>query len=107
MRRHVKPEQETAGGPVIAVTAAENLIGEIELQRIEPAVFLDMGLVRIGSDRDPLRRQRHLRGGDVAQLQKRAEEVAVASHEAYAQAGQVRARSTVVAEYRFPNNIRR
>src|SRR5262249_6518449 len=87
----IEPQQEAARRPAIAITAAENLVGEVELQLVEPLVLLDMGLVRIGGDRHPLRRQRHLRRGDIAQLKEGVEEVAVACHEAYAQTWQVRA----------------
>ena len=59
--------------------------------RVEPAVLLDVGLVAVGRDRDLLRRHRHLRRGDVAQLEEAGEEAAVAGREADAQAGQVRA----------------
>src|SRR5262245_7625164 len=41
----VEPEQEAASRPAIGVAAAEYLIGEIELQRIEAAVLLDMSLI--------------------------------------------------------------
>ena len=43
-----------------ALTAAENLVGEVKLQLVEPLVLLDMGLVCISGDCHPLRRQRHL-----------------------------------------------
>src|SRR6266581_7665225 len=91
MLRDVEPQQETAGWPAIAITAAENLVGEVKLHLIEPLVLHDMGLVRIGGDRHPLCRQRHLRGGDIAQLKEGTEEAAVARHEAHPQTRQVRA----------------
>src|SRR5450755_1060205 len=43
--RHIEPDAESAGGPDVAVAVAENLVGEIELDAVEPAVFLDMRLV--------------------------------------------------------------
>src|SRR5262249_40269640 len=82
---------KAAGWPAIAISAAKNLIGEIELQLVEPLVLLDMGFVRVSGDRHPLRRQWHLRGGDIAQLKKCAEKAAVAGHEAHPQTWQVRA----------------
>src|SRR5262249_19662735 len=61
MRRAVEPEQEAARGTMIAIAAAEDLVGEIELECIEPPVVFHMGLVAIGCNGDPLRRDRHLR----------------------------------------------
>ena len=74
MRGDVEPDAEAAGGTVIAVAVAEDLVGEIEFYAVEPAVLLDMGLVAVGGDRDMLQRHRHLRGGDIAQLVKGAKE---------------------------------
>ena len=62
--------QKPPAGPPIAVAVAEDLVGEIEFLRVEPAVFLDMRLVAIGGDRDMLQRHRHLRRGDVAQFEE-------------------------------------
>ena len=87
----VEPEQEAAGRPPVAVAVAEDLVGEIELLRVERAALVDMRLVVIGGDRDALRRHRHLRRRHVAQLEEAGEELAVAGDEADAQAGQVRA----------------
>src|ERR1700676_73021 len=53
-RRYIEPDAEAAGRPAIAVAIAENLIGEIELDPVEPPVLLDMSLVAIGRDRDML-----------------------------------------------------
>src|SRR5215475_5978470 len=50
--RDVEPDAEAAGGSAIAVAVAENLVGEIELDPIEPAIFLDMRLVTVSGDRD-------------------------------------------------------
>ncbi len=91
LRRDVEPEKEAAGRPPIAVAVADDLVGEIEFLRVEPAVLLDMRLVAVGGDRDPLRRHRHLRRRDVAQLEEAREECAVAGGEADAQPRQVRA----------------
>ena len=88
-RADVEPEEEAAGRALVAVAVADDLIGEIEFRDVELAVLLDMGLVAIGRDRDLLRRHRHLRRRDVAQLDVAAEEAAVAGGEADAQAGQV------------------
>src|SRR5215472_15046264 len=41
-RRHVEPQIEAAGRPPVAVAIADDLIGEIELRRIEAAVLLHM-----------------------------------------------------------------
>src|SRR5713101_79260 len=38
---HIEPDAEAAGGPVIAIAIAENLIGEIKLDPVEPPVLLD------------------------------------------------------------------
>ena len=91
MRRDVEPQKEAAGRPPIAVAVADDLVGEIEFPRIEPAVVLDMRLVAVGGDGDPLRRHRHLRRRDVAQLEEAGEECAIAGGEADAQPRQVRA----------------
>src|SRR5579883_1118902 len=88
---HVEPDTEAAVGPLVAVAAAEDLVGEIELDAIEPAVLLDMRLVAIGRDRDMLQRHRHLRRRDVAQLEEQAEEPSVAGGKADAHARQIRA----------------
>src|SRR5260370_11124411 len=52
--RHIEPDAEAAGGPVIAIAISENLIGEIEFDPVEPPVLLDMRLVAVGRDRDML-----------------------------------------------------
>ncbi len=57
---------------------------------VEPPVFLDMGLVAVGGDRDMLQRHRHLGCGDIAQLVKHAEEFPVAGGKADPHARQVR-----------------
>src|SRR5205085_10308988 len=72
-RGHIEPDAESAGGPDIAIAIAEDLVGEIELDAVKPAVFLDMRLIAVSCDRDLLQRHRHLRCGDVAQLVKGAE----------------------------------
>src|SRR3954447_24445189 len=56
MRGDVEPNAKTAGRTMIAVTAAEDLVGEIEFDAIQPPVLLDMRLVAIGGDRDLLQR---------------------------------------------------
>src|SRR5262245_51764663 len=56
LRRDVKPEEESAGWTAIAVAIADDLVGEIEFSRVEPAIVLDMRLVAIGGDGHPLRR---------------------------------------------------
>src|SRR6202521_1909674 len=43
--RHIEPDAEAAGGPAIAIVIAENLIGKIKLEPVEPPVLLDMRLV--------------------------------------------------------------
>ena len=68
MRRHVEPHAETAGRTMITITIAENLIGEIEFETVEPSVFLDMRLVAVGGDGDMLQWHRHLGRSDIAQL---------------------------------------
>ena len=73
----VEPQVEAAGRPPIAVTVADDLVGEIELGAIELPVLLHMRLVAIGGDRDLLRRHRHLRGRDIAQLDEAGEETTV------------------------------
>src|SRR5882757_359227 len=87
----VEPDAEAAGGPLVAVAIAEDLVGEIELDAIEPAVLLDMGLVAVGSDGYMLQRHRHLGCGDIAQLEERGEKPLVAGGEADSHAWQVRA----------------
>ena len=89
--RDVEPDAEAAGRPHIAVAIPEDLVGEIELDAVEPSIFLDMRLVAIGGNRDMLQRHRHLRGGDVAQLVEGGEKFPVAGGEADAHARQVRA----------------
>src|ERR1700694_297034 len=89
--RHIKPDAEAAGGPAIAITTAENLVGEIELDPVEPPVLLDMRLVAVGRDRDMLQRHRHLGCSDVAQLMKHAQEFLVARRKSDPHARQVRA----------------
>ena len=89
--RHVEPKKKSAGRTLVAVAVADDLIGEIELGRIELAVFPHMRLIAIGGDGDMLRRARHLRRRDIAQLEKGRQKAAVAGGEADAQAGQVRA----------------
>src|SRR4051794_8760639 len=86
---HVEPEEEAAGRTLIAITVADDLIGEVELRDIERAVVLDMGLVAVGRDGDLLRRHRHLRRRDVAQLDVARQEPAVAGGKADTQPRQV------------------
>src|ERR1700687_5298311 len=88
--RHIKPDAEAAGGPAIAITTAENLVGEIELDPVERPVLLDMRLVAVGRDRDMLQRHRHLGRGDIAQLVKHPEKFPVAGGKADAHARQIR-----------------
>src|ERR1700737_2005242 len=45
--RHIEPDAEAAGGTTIAIAIAENLIGEIEFDPVEPPVLLDMPLVAV------------------------------------------------------------
>src|SRR5215203_6048186 len=73
---HVEPEEEAAGRTLIAITVADDLIGKVEFRDVERAVVLDMGLVAVGRDGDLLRRHRHLRRRDVAQLDVAGEEPA-------------------------------
>src|SRR6267154_4085324 len=89
MRGYVEPDAEAAGGTVIAIAIAEDLVGEIEFDAVEPAVLLDMRLVAVGGDRYLLQRHRHLRGGDIAQFVKGGEEFLVAGGEADPHARQV------------------
>ena len=107
LRADVEPEEEAAGRTLVAVAVADDLVGEIELGDVELAVVLDMGLVAVGRDGDLLRRHRHLRRRDVAQLDVAAEEAAVAGGEADAQSRQVgalrqRVEHDDVAEIRLP-----
>src|ERR1700722_14888501 len=48
--RDVEPDAEAAGGTPIAITAAEDLVGKVEFEPVEPAIFLDMGFVIVGGD---------------------------------------------------------
>ena len=64
MRGDVEPQAKSARGPPIAVAAAENSIGGIEFEAVEPLVFADMRLVGIGGDGNLLQRHRDLRRGD-------------------------------------------
>src|SRR5258706_13992401 len=89
--RDIEPDAEAAGGSAIAVAITENLIGEIELDAVEPPVLLDMRLVAVGRDRDMLQRHRHLGCGDIAQLVKYAEKFLVAGGKAYPHAREIRA----------------
>ena len=91
LRRDVEPQKESARRPPVAVAGADDLIGEIEFLRVEPPVLRHVGLVAIGGDRHPLRRQRHLRRRDVPQLEEAREKPAVAGGKADAQPRQVRA----------------
>src|SRR6476660_2243758 len=50
--RHIEPDAKAAGGPPIAVAIAENLIGELEHDAVEPPGLLDMRLIAVGGDRD-------------------------------------------------------
>src|SRR6266567_8588069 len=52
LRRHVEPEKEAAGRTLVAITVADDLIGEIELGPIERAVLLHVRFITIGRDRD-------------------------------------------------------
>ena len=71
-RADIEPEEKAAGRTLVAVAVADDLVGEIEFRAIELAVLFDMRFVVIGRDRDVLQRHRHLRRGDVAQLEKAA-----------------------------------
>src|SRR6516164_355805 len=57
LRGNVEPQKEAAGGTPIAITIADNLIGEVELRPIETAIVLDMCLVVVSRDGDALRRR--------------------------------------------------
>src|SRR5580704_375574 len=57
LRRDVEPEKKSAGGALIAVAVADDLVGEIEFLAIEPPVLLDVFLVVIGGDGDVLHRR--------------------------------------------------
>jgi hypothetical protein len=59
--------------------------------RVKPPIFFHMRLVAIGGDGHALRRHRHLRRRDVAQLQEARKELSVAGGKADAQPRQVRA----------------
>src|SRR5688572_22211147 len=45
LRRNIEPEEESAGGSLVAVAVADDLVGEVELGAIERLILLDMGLV--------------------------------------------------------------
>src|SRR3569623_47286 len=62
----IEPDTEAGIGPAIAVTIADDLVGEIELDPVESADLLDMRFVAIGTGRDMLERHRYLRRRDVA-----------------------------------------
>src|SRR2546421_487181 len=49
---HIEPEEEAAGRPLVAVAAADDLVGKIELRDIELAVLIDMRLVAVGRGSD-------------------------------------------------------
>src|SRR5712672_281559 len=53
---HVEPEEEAAGRSLVAVAAADDLVGEIEFRNVELAVLLDVRFVAIGRDSDLLGR---------------------------------------------------
>jgi hypothetical protein len=88
---NIKPDAEAAGWPPVAETIAENLVGEIELDPVEPAVLIDMGFVAISCHRNMLQRHRHLRRRDIAQFVEAREKIFVAGDEADAHAWKVRA----------------
>jgi hypothetical protein len=75
----------------ITVAAAENLVGQIELDPVQPAILLDMRLVAVGGYPDVLQRHRHLGRRDIAQFEIGGEEFLVAGGEADAHARQIRA----------------
>jgi hypothetical protein len=87
----VEPETEAAGGAVIAEAIAEDLVGEVELDPVQPPVLLDMDFVAVGGDRHMLQRHRHLRRGHIAQLVKHRQKLAVAGGEADPHTRQIRA----------------
>src|SRR5579872_7442626 len=89
-RRDVEPDTEAAGGTPVAVPRSKNLVGGVELQPVEPAVFLDMSFVVVSGDRDMLDRNGHLRRGNIAQLVKGGKKAFVAGGKADAHARQVR-----------------
>src|SRR5262245_39940924 len=89
--RDVQPEEKSAGRALIPVTVADDLIGEIELLGIEPAVIAHMYLVVISGDRHILGGCWDLRRRDVPQFKVWREKSPVAGGEADAQAGQARA----------------
>src|SRR5262249_14360867 len=55
---------------------------------IEVAVSIDMAFVAVGDDRNLLRRQRHLRGRNVAEFEEASDEATVASGKTNSQPGQ-------------------
>src|ERR1700744_3637722 len=59
----IEPDAKAAGGTPIAVAVAQDLVGDVELDAVKPAVFLDMGFVVVGGDRHILDRNRHLGRG--------------------------------------------
>src|SRR5262249_46921485 len=86
--RHVEPEEEPTIGTPIAVAAAENCVCRFEFADIEVAVSIDMAFVAVGDDRNLLRRQRHLRGRNVAEFEEASDEATVASGKTNSQPGQ-------------------
>ncbi|MGY4484002.1 hypothetical protein ACVWWR_003193 [Bradyrhizobium sp. LM3.2] len=85
----VEPDAEAGIGPAIIVTIADDLVGEIELDPVKPAILLDMRLVAVSNCRDMLERNRHLRCRNVAQLEEHADELFVAGGKTDAHARQV------------------
>src|SRR5262245_58851345 len=69
LRGNVEPQKEAAGRTAIAVATTDDLIGEIKLGPIQAPVLFDVALVVVGGDGDALRRHRHLRCCDVAQVE--------------------------------------
>src|SRR4051794_3144900 len=45
--RDTQPDAEAAGGPPIAIAIAEDLVGEIEFDPIQPPIFLDMRFIAV------------------------------------------------------------
>src|SRR5205085_9128385 len=79
--RDIEPDTEATVGALVAVAVAEDLVGEIELDLVEPAVLLDVRLVIVAGDANLLQRYRHLWCCDVAQLVKRREKAFVTGNE--------------------------
>src|SRR6185312_16654006 len=87
---NIEPEKKSAGRAHVTVSVADDLVGQIELRRIELAVFHDVRLIAVSRNGDVLERDWNLRRRDVAQFEESREEAPVAGDETDAQARQVR-----------------